>query len=266
MLLIKHPLVYILWGTHGNEAVISRPLSELLFNKLLEINPKGTYVIGPVSPWSCRKEFRFDRLMSDPNRILNESMSINTDYFELLRQWRHFQPKDLKQLQSFLIYINQIGLNIGQLFTYCQSSEQDFFGYVNFNMQLKRIQAITNLISSSLDQAIHSHITLIDVHAGIGEDAKTSVFYEGNGKIYNSKFLIDALSSNIYQRFHIPVRTLILETGVVNNGFGLINVLSEIAARTYGFDQPVPKISEMVSSDWIITAINQFNLEIIGDI
>ena len=266
MQLIKQPLVYILWGTHGNEAIITRPFSELIYNKLIEIDPKGTHVIGPISPWSCRNEFRFDRMMGDPNRTFDEQIPINSDYFELLKEWRSFQPKDLEQLQSFLIHIHQLGLNIGQLFTCCQSSEYDFFGYVNRKMQLKRVKFITNMISRSIDQSIHSHITLIDMHAGIGKDAETILFYEGNGKINRPKFLIDTLASNIYQRFHVPVRTLILETGVVNNRFGLINVLSEMAARTYGFDQPIPKISQMISPDWIIKAKKNFDINIIGSI
>ena len=132
-------------------------------------------------------------------------------------------------------------------------------------MHQKRVKYLTGIIAKKIDQEMPSYIMLIDIHAGIGQDAKTILFYEGNGKINSRKYLIDAIASNIDQKFNIPVRTLILETGVVNNGFGLINVLSEIAFRTYGFKQPIPKMSQICTPDWILKAKQQFDINIIGE-
>lgn len=266
MLLIKQSQIYILWGTHGNEVTVTRPLAHLVFSKFLEINPKGTFLVGPVSPWSCRNEYRFDRLMSDPNRMFDDKIPVNWEYLQLLKEWRSFKPKSLEQIQIFLLHIDQIGLNIGQLFTHCQINERDFFGYVNLIIQRKRLNFLTKIISQNIDKASPSHITLVDMHAGIGQDAETILYYEGSSKTNSRKFLIDALASNIYQHFNVPVRTLILETGVVNNRFGLINVLSEIAARTYGFDHSIPRISKIVNPEWMNKAKNHFKMSIFKNI
>jgi hypothetical protein len=255
-----------LWGTHGDEAIVTGKVTDFFVDKLTQINSLDTYVIGPVSPWSYRNEFRFDRTMSDPNRIITRQSPDNNEYNHLLKEWRASQPKDLEQIQNFLIRIHQIGLDIGQLFNHCQTTDRDFFGYVNVPMQNKRIKFLTKLICRNINRSNPSRITLIDIHAGIGLNAETILFYEGNSSIPRSKFLIDAIGSNIYQSFGIQVRTVILETGVVNNQFCLINVLSEIASRTYGFDQPIPRISQVVNDEWIFKAKKKLNIKILGDI
>ena len=59
---------------------------------------------------------------------------------------------------------------------------------------------------------------------------------------------------------------MILETGVVNNHFGLINILSEIATRTYGFNQPIPRINQVVSDEWMSKTMDGLDIKILGDL
>ena len=266
MLFKRKSQVYLFWGIHGNEGIITSQVANCLVNKLSHIDILDTYVIGPVSPWSYRNGYRFDRTMSDPNRIISCETPHNKAYFQLLKEWRVCQPKDIEQINNFLIRINQIGLDIGQLFNYCQTTDQDFFGYVNAKVQNKRVDFLTQLITREINLLNPSKITLIDLHAGIGKNAETILFYEGNGKLIKKKFLIDAIASNIYQSFGRPVRTMILETGVVNNHFGLINILSEIATRTYGFNQPIPRINQVVSDEWMSKTMDGLDIKILGDL
>ena len=262
----KNSQVYLLWGTHGNEGIITSKIAGFLVDKLSQINSIDTFAIGPVSPWSYRNEYRFDRRMSDPNRIITDQESDNNEYKHLLHEWRASQPKDLEQIYNYLAHIHRIGLDIGQLFKHSQTTDKDFFGYVDIPMQNKRINFLMKLISGNLDFSSPSKITLVDIHAGIGHDAETILFYEGNSRLPKSNFLIEGLASNIYQSYGIQARTLILETGVLNNQFGLINVLSEIASRTYGFDQPVPRLSQVISEEWTYQAKRKLDIKILGDV
>ena len=261
----RNSQVYLIWGTHGNEGIITSKIASLLVDKLSQINSIDTFVIGPVSPWSYRNEYRFDRRMCDPNRIITGQESDNNEYKYLLHEWRSSQPKDLEQIHNYLAHIHQIGLDIGQLFKHSQTTDKDFFGYVDILIQNKRINYLMKLISSNLDFLNPSEIILVDIHAGIGHDAETILFYEGNSRLPKNNFLIDGLASKIYQAYGIQARTLILETGVINNQFCLINVLSEIASRTYGFDQPIPKLSHVISGDWIYQAKINLDIKIIAD-
>ena len=52
----------------------------------------------------------------------------------------------------------------------------------------------------------------------------------------------------------------------VNNYFCLINILSEIATRTYGFNQPIPRISQVVSDEWISKTKNGLDIKILGNL
>jgi len=262
----KNSQVYLIWGTHGNEGIITNKITGFLVDQLSQINSIDTFVIGPVSPWSYRNQYRFDRRMSDPNRIITDQESDNNEYKHLLQEWRATQPKNLEQIQNYLVRIDQIGLDIGQLFKHAQTTDQDFFGYVDILSQNKRIKFLSELIFRRLNCSNPSKITLVDVHAGIGLDAETILFYESNSVIPKSNFLIDRIASNICQSYGIQARTLILETGVINNQFGLINVLSEIASRTYGFDQPIPRLSQVISEEWIYQAKSKLDIKILGDI
>lgn len=256
----------MIWGTHGNEGIVTNKITDFLVDKLSQIDSVDTFVIGPISPWSYRNQYRFDRTMSDPNRIITGQELDNNEYKHLLQEWRASQPKSLEQIQEYLVRMQQIGLDIGELFKCSQTIDQDFFGYVDIAMQNKRIKFLTKLILRNLAFSNSSKITLIDIHAGIGLDAETILFYEGNGHLPKSNFLIDRIASIIYQSHGIQARTLILETGVINNHFGLINVLSEIASRTYGFNQKIPRFSQVVSEEWIYKAKGKLNVNILGDI
>ena len=81
MTLNKDDLIFVFWGLHGNEGAVTRNLSHLLASLIHAYNKSSIVkIIGPLSPWSYRNQYRYDQKMCDPNRVLTHQTYIDQNY------------------------------------------------------------------------------------------------------------------------------------------------------------------------------------------
>jgi hypothetical protein len=246
-------IIFLLYGTHGNEIDGSFYIADSLAVKLNLLFPDSQVkLIGPISPWSCRNRYRYDRGFGDPNRYSNPlaPSTINHDLNHWSKCWNTKKPSDYGKIIDFLSLMYNSGVNPQLIFQAAQTSHPGCPGYVNQALQIKRVNYLNSSILKLVDGLPFSKIFLLDIHTGVGLDATTEVFYDTHDNNGEIKYLVDILCFLLSQNLNKKVQGFILETGIINNTIGIIDCLSEIAARTFGYTDNRYLLYSSITNSW----------------
>lgn len=236
----RSPLVLLLYGTHGSEMPGSLYVARRLATAIQVANPHAcTEILGPVSPWSCRHAYRFDRYLGDPNRVFQENQVSVRELVSFFWLWQKHKPKTYKGLGVFYQETDRIGLCLENVFQSVQIQFRGLPGYVHQGLQQRRHSYLLKVILRKFMTDSYTSIILIDVHTGIGPNAHTCVFYDRRFNNAKKTYLVDSLAAGLETSTNLPVQAMITETGVINNGSGMTDALSELALRTHGFHERV---------------------------
>ena len=230
-------LVVLLFGVHGSEARGSFFVARNLASSISHLRSEsGIKLIGPISPWSCRNDFRYDRYLGDPNRIYATSKPKNTSELAIFWElWQKLRPTTQPAMIEFLQLIAERGIDMQTLFQSSQDKYPGIPGYVHQRSQQRRLSFLKHHIERHVRERNASSLAMIDVHTGVGEDAWTHVYYRRSCRKSTCKYMVDHLAAMLQDSLSLPVDACITETGVVSNGLGMIDCLSELAHRTYGY-------------------------------
>lgn len=230
------PLVLLLYGTHGTELPGSIYVARRLASSIGLANPLAVVdLIGPVSPWACRRGYRYDRYLSDPNRFYIKDNANLAELTHFLALWQKHKPKSRKELVCFFQESDLYGLHLDSVFQMGQASFPGLPGFVHLKIQQRRVSYLVQLMLKRHSLMNFSSIVLLDVHAGIGQHASTRIFYSRRKDAQERPFLVDILAARLESLTRCSVQAMISETGVINNEAGMIDALSELAFRTHGY-------------------------------
>ena len=245
--------IFFLYGVHGSELPGSRLVAKILASLVAQICPESKIkLIGPVAPWSSRHGFRFDRHLSDPNRIcLSSETQENPQLTAYWNLWQQMRPDSRRSILNFLREAEQQELDLEALFQTAQTLYPGIPGYVHPRTQQRRLFFLKKIIKCYIHDLRISNIALIDVHTGVGLDACSHVFYHRTTSELKSNYLVDHLAAMLQDSCHIPCVPFITETGVLNNLSGMIDCLSELSYRTFGFNGGGHIQMQFIDERWI---------------
>lgn len=254
------PLVLLLYGTHGTELPGSLHVARRLAIATEMANPHAyVELLGPISPWSCRHAYRFDRYLGDPNRlVLNVCPDVRQlSLFSFL--WHKHRPESCKDLHAFLEDADSQGLFLPSFFQTTQTVYPGVPGFVCYALQSKRLSFLLSCVLRRSYSKTFSSIFLVDVHTGIGPHAWTHVYYHRHKAISQSLYLVDGLAVGLEEQTGLRVEAMITETGVISNETGMLDALSELAFRTHGYTDDRNLQFRAMDSCWQANVDYQFS-------
>lgn len=267
--------VVLLVGVHGNEWVGATVVARTLAKVLQEQYPFLNLIqMGSLSPWCCRRGYRFDHAWVDPNRAFLQRDAIQQDPKNLEAFWNAWcnqRPTNPEHIGKFLSHADSAITRLAPMLALPQRSHPGLPGYAGSAKTDLYYNSVLERLSSAIQARVAkgAPLILIDIHLGYGEPGRTCLFTTFSsslsdeialpGRGHDQACLLRALHNSLEQSGY-PCTAIATETGTVSNQHTVLALFLELAHRQFRATAQNPiGLLPLVSEGWYLQVKRHIN-------